>query len=79
MVSYLRIKAVGSHDAAGPTEVPTSSYTMLDAGLRRRLWHNLDVVATMRNLLNESYQSSAGPRWVWAAGRHGSVTLVVAF
>ena len=79
MVSYLRIKAFGSHDAAGPTEVPTSSYTMLDAGVRRRLWHNLDVVATMRNLLNESYQSSAGPRWVWAAGRHGSVTLVVAF
>ena len=79
MVSHLRIKAVGAHEAAGPTEVATSQYVMLDAGFRRRLGQHLDVVATMRNLLNESYQSSAGPRWVWAAGRHGSVTLVVAF
>ena len=28
MASYLRIKAVGSHDAAGPSEVPTPSYTI---------------------------------------------------
>ena len=77
--SYLRIKAVASHDAAGPGEVPTRSYTIVDAGFRARVSEHLDLVGTLRNLLNDAYQSSAGPRWVWAPGRHGSLTLVVAF
>ncbi|HET7218596.1 MAG TPA: TonB-dependent receptor, partial [Vicinamibacterales bacterium] len=58
--SYLRIKAVGSHDEAGPSEVPTASYTPVDAGARWRLTSNLTLLGTMRNLLNEAYQSSAG-------------------
>ncbi|HET7219049.1 MAG TPA: hypothetical protein VFJ02_13465, partial [Vicinamibacterales bacterium] len=66
-------------DEAGPSEVPTASYTPVDAGARWRLTSNLTLLGTMRNLLNEAYQSSAGPRWVWAPGRHGSVTLLVAF
>ena len=77
--SYLRIKAVASRDAAGPSEVPTQSYTIVDAGFRTRVAEHLDLVGTLRNLLNDAYQSSAGPRWVWAPGRHGSLTLVVAF
>ena len=79
LASYLRVKAVGSHAAAGPSEVPTGSYEIVDAGFRTRLTQYLDLVGTMRNLLNEEYQSSAGPRWVWAPGRHGSVTLVASF
>jgi outer membrane receptor protein involved in Fe transport len=39
----------------------------------------LQIVGTARNLLNESYYSSAGPRWVYAPGRRGSVTVVVRF
>ena len=79
MMSYLRIKAVGSHDAAGPSEVPTRQYTMVDAGFSRRLTTHFELVGVMRNLLNEAYESSASPRWVWAPGRHGSLTIVVAF
>jgi hypothetical protein len=40
---------------------------------------HLQVVGTLRNLLNDSYYSSAGPRWVYAPGRHGAVTVVVGF
>jgi outer membrane receptor protein involved in Fe transport len=77
--SFVRVKAVGSHDAAGPGEVPTRNYTMLDAGFSQRLTRHLELSGVLRNILNESYQSSAGPRWVWAPGRHGSLTLVVRY
>jgi outer membrane receptor protein involved in Fe transport len=77
--SYLRVKAVGSHRAAGPSEVPTDGYTLADAGVSWKLTTQLELRGAMRNLLNDAYQSSAGPRWVWAPGRHGSITIVVAF
>ena len=32
-----------------------------------------------RNLLDTRYYSSAGPRWVYGPGRHGSVTIVVKY
>jgi outer membrane receptor protein involved in Fe transport len=79
VVSYVRIKTVGSHDAAGPSEVPTQAYTLADAGVSWRVTPHLELRGAMRNLFNEAYQSSAGPRWVWAPGRHGAATIVVAF
>lgn len=79
LLSYARVKAVSAHDAAGPSEVPTRGYTLVDAGATWRLTSRLEVTATARNLLNEAYQSSAGPRWVWAPGRHASVALVARF
>jgi outer membrane receptor protein involved in Fe transport len=79
LFSYVRVKGVGSHDAAGPSEVPTSAYTMADAGLAWRLSRHLELRGSLRNILEEAYQSSAGPRWVWAPGRHGSMTLVVSY
>ena len=79
LVSYFRVKTVGAHDAAGPSEVPTVAYTMIDAALGWRWTERLQVLGTIRNLLDEAYQSSAGPRWVWAPGRHGSITLVFTY
>jgi len=79
LTSYLRVKRITAHDAAGPSEVPTSAYTLVDAGASWRVTRQLAVRGVLRNLLDESYQSSAGPRWVWAPGRHGSVTVVVTF
>ncbi|HEU4890744.1 MAG TPA: TonB-dependent receptor [Vicinamibacterales bacterium] len=76
LVSYVRVKAVRAHDAAGPSEVPTGAYTMVDGALGWRWTERLQVLGTIRNLLDEAYQSSGGPRWVWAPGRHGSITLV---
>ena len=77
--SYVRVAAFASHDAAGPSEVPTPGYWLVDAGAAWRVMRQLQVVGTVRNLLNDSYYSSAGPRWVYAPGRQGSMTVVVGF
>jgi hemoglobin/transferrin/lactoferrin receptor protein len=77
--SYLRLKAIAAHPASGPSEVPTSSFTLVEAGVRWRLTPHLDLLGVARNLLNAAYQSSAGPRWVWAPGRHGAATIVARF
>jgi outer membrane receptor protein involved in Fe transport len=79
LMSYLRVKAVSSHEAAGPSEVPTTSYTTVDGAVRWRLTERVQVVGTIRNLFDEAYQSSAGPRWVWAPGRHASITVAMMF
>jgi len=79
LTSYVRVRAVGSHEEAGPSEVATRQYTMVDAGLGWHVTSRARVLTAFRNLLSEAYQSSAGPRWVWAPGRHGSVTLVITY
>ncbi len=79
VASYVRIKAVGSHSAAGPSEVPTRSHTIADAGVGWNVARHLALRGVMRNFLNRPYESSAGPRWVWAPGRQGSVTIVVTY
>jgi len=55
------------------------SHSLLDSGVSYRLKPQLELRAVLRNILNDSYQSSSGPRWVWAPGRHGSATFVVRF
>jgi outer membrane receptor protein involved in Fe transport len=77
--SYLRVSAFASHDAPGPSEVATPAHAMVDAGASWRISRQVQVVSLMRNLLNESFYSSAGPRWVYAPGRRGSVTAVLEF
>jgi hemoglobin/transferrin/lactoferrin receptor protein len=77
--SYLRVGLVSRHAAAGPSEVQTPGYTLVDTGATWHIGRQLQVVATLRNLLDERYYSSAGPRWVYAPGVHGSVGIVVAF
>ena len=77
--SYVRLTAFASHDAAGPSEVPTPGYWLVDAGAAWRVMRQLQIVGAARNLLNESYYSSAGPRWVYAPGRRGSVTVLLRF
>lgn len=79
VASYVRVKAIASHRAAGPSEVPTGGYRLADAGISWRLTSQLELRGAARNLLNAAYQSSAGPRWVLAPGRHASATIVVAF
>jgi hemoglobin/transferrin/lactoferrin receptor protein len=77
--SYLRVAAFASHRSAGPTEVPTPGYSLVDAGAGWRMNRRLQLLGVMRNLLNERFYSSAGPRWVYAPGRHGSLTIVLEF
>jgi outer membrane receptor protein involved in Fe transport len=79
VASYARIKTVGSHSTAGPSEVPTRSHTIADAGVSWSVARHLALRGAMGNLLNRAYESSASPRWVLAPGRHGSVTIVVTY
>src|SRR6185503_12790333 len=75
--SYLRVASVARHDRAGPSEVPTPGYTLVDIAAGWRVASALEVRATFRNLLDASFYSSSGPRWVWAPGRQAAVTVVV--
>ena len=77
--SYLRVAAYRAHDAAGPSEVATPGYTLADAGASWRLSSRLTFSAVARNIFDASYYASAGPRWVYAPGRQGTVTIGVGF
>lgn len=79
LTAHVRLKAFARHGAAGPSEVSTSAYSLLDGGVSYRLKPQLELRAVLRNILNDAYQSSSGPRWVWAPGRHGSATFVARF
>jgi outer membrane receptor protein involved in Fe transport len=75
--SYVRVSSVANHERAGPSEVPTPGYTQLDTAASWRVAKALEVRVTFRNLLDASYYSSSGPRWVWAPGRQAAITVVV--
>jgi outer membrane receptor protein involved in Fe transport len=75
--SYVRVTAVSGHRHAGPSEVSTPGYTLVDAAAAWRVSGVVDVRATLRNALDASYYSSAGPRWVWAPGRQLALTVVL--
>jgi outer membrane receptor protein involved in Fe transport len=77
MSSYLRVAAIAAHERSGPGEVPTPAYTLVDAAVEWRLSRLLTMRGLVRNAFNESYYSSAGPRWVWAPGRQAYLTLAV--
>ena len=77
--SYLRVGLASRHAAAGPSEVPTPAYTLVDAGATWQLGRKLQVIGTLRNLLDERYYANAGPRWVYAPGVHGSMAIAVVF
>ena len=77
--SYVRVAAYRAHDAAGPSEIATPGYALADAGASWRLSPRMTASAVVRNLFDAAYYASAGPRWVYAAGRHAAVTIAVGF
>jgi hemoglobin/transferrin/lactoferrin receptor protein len=77
--SYLRVGVVSRHAAAGPSEVPTPGYTLVDAGATWRFGPKLQVVGSLRNVFDQRYYANAGPRWVYAPGVHGTMALAVVF
>lgn len=77
--SYLRAAVAARHDEAGPAEVPTPAWSTLDAGSVWRCSRRLELRGTIRNMLDRPAYSSAGPRWVYAPGRNGVVTLALLF
>jgi outer membrane receptor protein involved in Fe transport len=59
--------------------VPTPGYTLVDAGATWPIGRKLQVVGTLRNLLDQRYYANAGPRWVYAPGLHGSMAIALVF
>lgn len=77
--SYVRVAGVRRHDAAGPSEVATPGYVPLDAGAVWHLSGRIQVRGLARNLLDQRAYANAGPRWVYAPGLNGSVTMAIEF
>ena len=63
----------------GPSEVTAPGATLLDVGAGGPLHERVGLRGTIRNLLNEAYYASPDARWVLAAGRSVSLTVVVQF
>jgi outer membrane receptor protein involved in Fe transport len=54
-------------------------YVDVDAGASWRFSRHLELRGAARNLLNKAYYSSPDRRWVYAAGRSVSLTIVTGF
>lgn len=77
--AHVRVAAFRRDTRDGPSEIEAPGYTLVDAGASWWITPHLELRAIGRNLLNESYYASPDPRWVFAPGRHASLTAVVQF
>jgi outer membrane receptor protein involved in Fe transport len=75
----LRAAFYGDDQDAGPTEVPTPSYTLLDAAAGWKITPKAELRFMARNLLNSSYQLSSDRRSPLAPGISGLATINVTF
>ena len=78
-VAQVRAARHAEHDRPGPTEVAMPGYTMLDASAGYRVTPNLELRFLGRNLLDQKRYASPDPRWVWAPGASGQVSVVVTY
>jgi len=76
---YVRAAGIAADDRPGPSEIATPGHTELDAGGSWRFSRHLELRASARNLLNETYPSSPDRRFVPAPGRSASLTAVIGF
>ena len=60
--SYVRVGLVSRHVAAGPSEVPTPGYLLVDAAATWHIRRQLTLVGTLRNLLDERVPTRAPDR-----------------
>ena len=59
----------------GPSEVVAPGAQIVDLTGGWRFTRNLELRGMVRNLLDDDYYASPDPRWVYAPGRSGSLTL----
>jgi len=74
-----RLALLAEDDRPGPSEIAAPGASIIDLAGGYRLTRNLELRGIVRNLLDDSYYASPDPRWVWAPGRSGSLTLALAF
>jgi outer membrane receptor protein involved in Fe transport len=77
--AQLRAAFLTDDDRPGPGEIAAPGATLLDLAGGFTLTRNLELRASLRNLLNETYYASPDPRWVHAPGRSASITVAVQF
>ena len=59
----------------GPSEIAAPPATVVDLAGGWELGSHVALRASIRNLLDDSYYASPDPRWVWAPGRSGTITV----
>ncbi len=75
----LRVAFYDDDNDPGPTEVPTPSFTLLDAAAGWKITPNAELSFMARNLLNSSYPLSTDRRSPLAPGISGLATFNVTF
>lgn len=73
--TQIRMSVIADDDRPGPSEVAGPGATIIDLSAGWRFSPGLELRAMVRNLLDDAYFASPDPRWVYAPGRSGSVTL----
>jgi hemoglobin/transferrin/lactoferrin receptor protein len=79
--AYAQVRAslMADDDRPGPSEIDAPGAQLIDVSAGWRVTPALELRGIMRNLLDDAYYASPDPRWVYAAGRSGSVTLAFEF
>ena len=75
----LRASLMAADDRPGPSEIDAPGAQVIDVSGGWRFTPALELRGIMRNVLDDAYYASPDPRWVYAAGRSGSVTLAFEF
>ena len=75
----LRASFTADDDRPGPSEIRTPSAQVVDLSAGWRVAPGLELRGNLRNLLDDAYYASPDPRWVYAPGRSGSLTLAFEF
>jgi outer membrane receptor protein involved in Fe transport len=77
--TQVRASFMADDDRPGPSEVEAPGAQVIDLTAGWRVARGLELRGILRNLLDEAYYASPDPRWVYAPGRSGSVTLAFEF
>lgn len=79
LYAQVRASYLAEDDRPGPSEIAAPSATVVDLSGGWKFTRHLELRGIVRNLLDDEYYASPDPRWVWAPGRSGSLTLALQF
>ena len=79
LYAQLRASFLAEDEHPGPSEIVAPSATVVDLSGGWKFTRHLELRGVIRNLLDDEYYASPDPRWVWAPGRSGSLTLALQF
>jgi outer membrane receptor protein involved in Fe transport len=71
----VRMAFMADDDRPGPSEIAAPGAQSVDLSGGWRFAPHLELRAVVRNLLDQAYYASPDPRWVYAPGRSGNVTV----